>query len=519
MNSNIGSVLLGLILSAMLGCGQDTATVTATDDLAVGCNSGALRPFDQAPVNGDPILIAASGMTIFEAEHFNCGGQGIAYHDNVTGNAGNAGYRTTEDVDIRTSTGSTSSVVTNFETGEWLTYTINVAAAGTYDIAVKASNNGTTAGFHFEIDSTNRGAISVPNTGSWDTFNWVSKTGVSLDTGQHLLRLFSDQQYATPDQIRVVRADGGSCGDADLCVSFEAAETQFNAPPPTSGSPPVPWITTTGIGTPHPWEVQTMARCTDQNNAACRDRVQLVSPGRDGSSAIRIATLDLDQYDGATWERTQLNLNPADTAISEGAVQWWANSMFFPTNSEFGDYHGYLSSNMSFHGGVGVAFTLGISQFGSTNTKTFFRAWTGGDGGLDSIGTQYNYLAFTGSRQIGQCIYEDFQKGVWYDFVHRIVWSTTGNGRHEIWMRKDGSPVKKVLDHSGINTMFSGGQPWLKLGSYHDPLPGKSTSVIHDRIRRGTSADAVRMSDFPVDLNASITNPDGTLVGCPSARL
>ena len=79
-----------------------------------------------------------------------------------------------------------------------------------------------------------------------------------------------------------------------------------------------------------------MARCTDQNNAACRDRVQLVSPGRDGSSAIRIATLDLDQYDGATWERTQLNLNPADTAISEGAVQWWANSMFFPTNSEFG---------------------------------------------------------------------------------------------------------------------------------------------------------------------------------------
>jgi hypothetical protein len=80
-------------------------------------------------------------------------------------------------------------------------------------------------------------------------------------------------------------------------------------------------------------------------------------------------------------------------------------------------------------------------------------------------------------------------------------------------------PVKKVLNRSGISTMFvAGSRPWLKLGTYHDPVPGKTNSAVHDRIRRGTSADAVRMADFPVDLNAPVTNSDGTLVGCPHDR-
>ncbi len=493
------------------------------------CNTGTLRPFDQAPVNGNPISIPSSGAT-FEAEHFNCGGQNVAYHDNVPGNAGNANFRTAEDVDIRTSTGSTTPAVTNFETGEWLTYTINVAAAGTYDIGVSASNGGTAAQFHLEIDNTNVGTIPVPATGGWDTFNWFSKTGVPLNAGQHVLKLQADQQYATPDQIRVMPAGGGgggggsSCGSANLCVNWQPAETQFNTPPPSNTNPPVPWITTTGIGTPHPWEVQTFARCTDQNNLECRNRVQLVSPGRDDDSAIRISTMDLDQYDGATWERTQLNLSATDTDVSEGAEQWWAHSILIPADSMFGDPHEWGSSFMSFAGGDAVIFVLGIQQFGST-PRTFFRAFTGGQGGdPNSAFEQYSYNFNGVSTQSGQCIYDDFQPDVWYDFVHHIKWSALGNGRHEIWMRKAGGPVKKVLDRGvgapqGLNrpisTMFSTGLRWLKLGSYHDPVPGKNTAAIHDRLRRGTSPDAVRMADFPVDLNAPVTNPDGTLVGCP----
>src|SRR5689334_198524 len=47
------------------------------------CNSGSSRPYEGAPVNGNPIVIAGSGTTTFEAEHFDCGAEGQAYHDLV----------------------------------------------------------------------------------------------------------------------------------------------------------------------------------------------------------------------------------------------------------------------------------------------------------------------------------------------------------------------------------------------------------------------------------------------------
>ena len=89
-------------------------------------------------------------------------------------------------------------------------------------------------------------------------------------------------------------------------------------------------------------------------------------------------------------------------------------------------------------------------------------------------------------------------------------------------MRKAGTPVKKVLNRTGINTLYLDGSAELKLGVYHQPVAG-NTSIVIDRIRRSTlvgaaGADAVRMADFTVDLNASVTNPDGTLVACPNDR-
>ena len=49
----------------------------------------------QSPYSGTPILVSGT----FEAEDFDRGGEGVAYHDNVPGNAGGQ-YRTSEDVDI-----------------------------------------------------------------------------------------------------------------------------------------------------------------------------------------------------------------------------------------------------------------------------------------------------------------------------------------------------------------------------------------------------------------------------------
>jgi len=525
---------------------QQYATVDQIRFTAVAppaaCNTGSLRPYDQAPVNGSPIPIPAAGAT-FEAEHFNCGGQNVAYHDNIAGNAGNAAFRTSEDIDIRTSTGSTSPVITNFETGEWVTYTINVATAGTYDLSVRASNNmGTTVSQHFELDGVNVGTVSIAATGAWDTFDWHTKTGVTLPAGQHVLKLYADQQYATIDQIRVVRAGGGgiACGAADLCVSFEANNTLFNTPLPDGYGP---HITTTDLGSNLLWDVLNKANCSDPSIPACGDRMRLVSPGREGNTAIRIATLDLDNDVPApptVFERNQIQLRAVDTHAGEGVEQWWANSLMIPVDSQLGEVDGFGMSLFSFWSDVGINFVLGLNQRGDPANgiplRTFLKAWNSGQNGMDSVNTQYTYVGANGQPDIGQCVVgeTEFQKGAWYDFVHRIKWSSNGQGRHTIWAREAipgqaPGPVKKVLDrgigapsfgnqNKPINTLYTGYNPLLKIGSYHDPVPNKSTSAIHDRLRRGASADAVRMSDFVVDENASTTNPDGTLAGCPTAR-
>src|SRR5204863_534896 len=152
-----------------------------------------LQALPSTPFTGTPIAIPGS----FEAENFDLGGEGVAYHDNVPGNAGGQ-YRPSEDVDIILSTDVLGGgyVVNNFETGEWLAYTISVAASAQYDIELRASSVSSTGAFHVEIDGQNvTGAVSVPNTGDWNTFQWVGKTDVSLTAGQHLLKIVVDQQY------------------------------------------------------------------------------------------------------------------------------------------------------------------------------------------------------------------------------------------------------------------------------------------------------------------------------------
>jgi hypothetical protein len=156
------------------------------------------------PFTGTPIPVPGS----FEAENFDRGGEGVAYHDNVPGNAGGL-YRTSEDVDIVASRDPASGgyVVNNFETGEWLSYTVNVQAAGNYNIELLVSSEFSNSAFHVEIDGLSAtGTIRVPNTGSWGTFQWVGKQGVRLTAGQHVLKIVSDQQYFDLNRVRVTTA-------------------------------------------------------------------------------------------------------------------------------------------------------------------------------------------------------------------------------------------------------------------------------------------------------------------------
>ena len=101
--------------------------------------------------------------------------------------------------------------------GEWLRYTVNVATAGTYALSVRVGNKGTGATFHVEVDGVNRtGTMVVPDTGDWQAWQTLSKTGISLTAGMHVVRLVLDTGTAQ---------NGGVGNFDDLRFTAAAAPT------------------------------------------------------------------------------------------------------------------------------------------------------------------------------------------------------------------------------------------------------------------------------------------------------
>jgi len=179
------------------------------------------------PYTGTPKNLPAT----LQAEDFDRGGEGVAYHDNTPGNAGGQ-YRTTENVDIVASSDPQGGgyVVNNFETGEWLNYTVNLQAAGRYDIDLRASSAMAGGAFHVEIDGQDvSGLVAVPNTGSWSAFQWVGKKGVQLPAGRHVMKIVANQQYFNLNSIRVQVATDTQAPTTPLNLSATAVSaSQIN---------------------------------------------------------------------------------------------------------------------------------------------------------------------------------------------------------------------------------------------------------------------------------------------------
>ncbi len=185
---------------------------TGNIDTSGGSTGGTTTPtggstsYAGTPYGGTPIALPKA----FAAADFDRGGQGVAYSDRTTGNAGGQ-YRTSEDVDIVAQADSISPYAVNsLQTGEWLAYTVNVPSSGKYDLAINAAHNysGTPA-FRLEIDGADvTGRISVPKTGSWSTFQWVGRQGVDLAAGKRVIKVVSEAEYFNLKGISVLAAAG-----------------------------------------------------------------------------------------------------------------------------------------------------------------------------------------------------------------------------------------------------------------------------------------------------------------------
>ncbi len=153
------------------------------------------------PYGGTPVSVAATGTTKVEAENYDLGGEGVAYHD--IANGGDTAYRT-DNIGVEAGSVSNGYYVTYTANGEWDGYTLSVASAGTYTLtaAVSSPNGGGT--FHLEFGPvgqvggagvTKSAEFTAPNTGSYSTFQTISMLGISLPAGPVWMRLVIDSQY------------------------------------------------------------------------------------------------------------------------------------------------------------------------------------------------------------------------------------------------------------------------------------------------------------------------------------
>ena len=140
----------------------------------------------QTPFNGTPAKIPGR----IEAEEFDYGGEGNAYHDMDEENR-NKGDRN-EGVDMN------NTAIGYTQTGEWIAYTVEVEKDGDYVVESRVASGSNGAAFTLYMDNTfiipgddgtPGGFVNVPNTGDWETFTTVETKLNKLSKGVHVLKL------------------------------------------------------------------------------------------------------------------------------------------------------------------------------------------------------------------------------------------------------------------------------------------------------------------------------------------
>jgi len=134
-----------------------------------------------------------------EAEHFDLGGAGQAYHDRTDRNEG-AAYREPTGVDIeKRADASNGHGVGWTRAGEWLVYSVEVMKPGTYRLEIPVASKGRGGVFHVECDGVDvTGPLQVPDTGGWDRLQVIGKSGVKLPAGPARMRVVMDADGAVP---------------------------------------------------------------------------------------------------------------------------------------------------------------------------------------------------------------------------------------------------------------------------------------------------------------------------------
>ena len=181
------------------------------DSVFTGGNSVNVAGWKTAPIaSGSTLhlpyfrnpLDAASPIMFADYDH---GGQGVAHSDTTANNQGNVLHRyQAVDLQVTTDPGfgvSAGHQLAWVKAGEWIEYTLDIPAAGAYDLQIRLANANTAASpgrFHVEVDGANvTGSITPTTTGGNASFATQTLNNVNLPAGVHVLRFVFDINGST----------------------------------------------------------------------------------------------------------------------------------------------------------------------------------------------------------------------------------------------------------------------------------------------------------------------------------
>ena len=184
-----------------LGNANPTGFVAVGPKLLFGANDGSNGPALWAlPLSSQPFQpMTVTARTYIQAENYDLGGEGLAYHDTEPSNRGGV-YRPAEGVDLTTvnQNGSGGTVLAWTKPGEWLNYSVNIANTRAYTFEVALAALGAGGSFHLTLDGADvTGPRSVPDTGGWYSWQTLKGSALNLTAGRHTLRLVFDSANAT----------------------------------------------------------------------------------------------------------------------------------------------------------------------------------------------------------------------------------------------------------------------------------------------------------------------------------
>jgi hypothetical protein len=179
-------------------------------------------PSGSTPYSGTPAAVPGT----IQAENFDNGGEGVAYHDLDSANYGGA-YRSTG-VDIQATTDSGGGYNVGWiAAGEYLKYTFSVGTSGTYNLEARIASPYSSQSIHVEVDGVNvTGAMALPNTGGWQNWQSVAKTGLNLAAGTHVLKFVADSGNINFNFLRFTQSATASpspTGSLKVAITAPAA--------------------------------------------------------------------------------------------------------------------------------------------------------------------------------------------------------------------------------------------------------------------------------------------------------